>query len=80
RWRDQFNLSLDPVTALAYHDETLPAEGAKVAHFCSMCGPKFCSMKISQEIRASAEAGMQEKAKEFREMGGEIYVTETSVS
>ncbi|HET7273814.1 MAG TPA: phosphomethylpyrimidine synthase ThiC [Longimicrobiaceae bacterium] len=80
RWRDQFNLALDPVTALAYHDETLPAEGAKVAHFCSMCGPKFCSMKISQEIRASAEAGMQEKAKEFKEKGGEIYVTEPSVS
>jgi phosphomethylpyrimidine synthase len=73
RWRDQFNLSLDPVTALSYHDETLPAEGAKIAHFCSMCGPKFCSMRISQEIRASAEAGMQEKSKEFREMGGEIY-------
>ncbi len=80
RWRDQFNLSLDPVTALAYHDETLPAEGAKVAHFCSMCGPKFCSMKISQEIRASAEAGMQEKAKEFRDAGGEIYVPEAAES
>jgi phosphomethylpyrimidine synthase len=51
RWRDQFNLALDPVTAEEYHDETLPAEGAKVAHFCSMCGPKFCSMKISQEVR-----------------------------
>jgi len=51
RWRDQFNLSLDPETAKSYHDETLPAEGAKVAHFCSMCGPKFCSMKISQEVR-----------------------------
>jgi phosphomethylpyrimidine synthase len=76
RWRDQFNLSLDPVTALRYHDETLPAEGAKVAHFCSMCGPKFCSMKISQEIRASAEAGMREKSQEFREKGGEIYLKE----
>ncbi|HEV2149280.1 MAG TPA: phosphomethylpyrimidine synthase ThiC [Longimicrobiaceae bacterium] len=76
RWRDQFNLALDPVTALAYHDETLPAEGAKVAHFCSMCGPKFCSMKITQEIRAAAEAGMQEKSKEFKEMGGEIYLKE----
>jgi phosphomethylpyrimidine synthase len=76
RWRDQFNLALDPETALAYHDETLPAEGAKVAHFCSMCGPKFCSMKISQEIRASAEAGMQEKAREFKEMGSEIYLEE----
>lgn len=51
RWRDQFNLALDPVTALAYHDETLPADGAKVAHFCSMCGPKFCSMKITQDVR-----------------------------
>jgi phosphomethylpyrimidine synthase len=77
RWRDQFNLALDPETALAYHDETLPAEGAKVAHFCSMCGPKFCSMKISQEIRASAEAGMQQKSKEFKEMGGEIYLPES---
>jgi phosphomethylpyrimidine synthase len=76
RWRDQFNLALDPETALAYHDETLPAEGAKVAHFCSMCGPKFCSMKISQEIRASAEAGMQQKSREFKEMGGEIYLKE----
>ncbi|MBA2565426.1 MAG: phosphomethylpyrimidine synthase ThiC [Gemmatimonadetes bacterium] len=56
RWRDQFNLSLDPVTALAYHDETLPAEGAKVAHFCSMCGPKFCSMRITQDVRAHAAA------------------------
>ncbi len=74
RWRDQFNLALDPVTALAYHDETLPADGAKVAHFCSMCGPKFCSMRISQDIRAAAEAGMQNKATEFREAGGEIYV------
>jgi phosphomethylpyrimidine synthase len=74
RWRDQFNLALDPVTALSYHDQTLPAEGAKVAHFCSMCGPKFCSMKISHELRNAAEAGMQEKAREFRESGGEIYV------
>jgi phosphomethylpyrimidine synthase len=73
RWRDQFNLALDPETALAYHDETLPAEGAKIAHFCSMCGPKFCSMKISQEIRA---AGMAEKSREFKDMGGEIYLTE----
>ncbi|MGK9164796.1 phosphomethylpyrimidine synthase ThiC [Inquilinus limosus] len=73
RWRDQFNLSLDPDTALAFHDETLPAEGAKTAHFCSMCGPKFCSMKITQEIRASAEAGMAEMAARFREGGGEIY-------
>ena len=78
RWEDQFNLSLDPVTARAFHDETLPAEGAKVAHFCSMCGPKFCSMRISQDIRDEAarqrEQGMKEKAAEFRERGGEIYV------
>jgi len=76
RWEDQFNLSLDPVRAREYHDETLPAPGAKVAHFCSMCGPRFCSMKISAEIRESAEAGMQEKAKEFRESGGELYRAE----
>jgi phosphomethylpyrimidine synthase len=78
RWEDQFNLALDPVTARAFHDETLPAEGAKVAHFCSMCGPKFCSMRISQDIRDEAarqrELGMQAKADEFRERGGEIYV------
>ncbi|HEX7049918.1 MAG TPA: phosphomethylpyrimidine synthase ThiC [Longimicrobiales bacterium] len=80
RWEDQFNLSLDPVTARAYHDETLPARGAKVAHFCSMCGPKFCSMRISQDIRAEAEAGLREKAREFRERGGEIYVPETAGS
>jgi len=73
RWEDQFNLALDPVTARAYHDETLPAEGAKVAHFCSMCGPKFCSMKITQDVRDYA-AEMERKAKEFRESGGEIYV------
>ncbi|WP_281238044.1 phosphomethylpyrimidine synthase ThiC [Flavobacterium praedii] len=76
RWEDQFNLSLDPDTAREFHDETLPAEGAKVAHFCSMCGPKFCSMKISQEIRdvAEAEKGMQTKSEEFIEQGKEIYV------
>ena len=74
RWEDQFNLALDPVTARAFHDETLPAEGAKVAHFCSMCGPKFCSMRITQDIRAAAEAGMRSKAEEFRERGGEIYL------
>ncbi len=74
RWRDQFNLALDPVTALAYHDETLPAEGAKVAHFCSMCGPKFCSMRITQDLREAA-AGMAEKADEFRARGGELYLT-----
>jgi phosphomethylpyrimidine synthase len=79
RWQDQFNLALDPETARAYHDETLPADGAKVAHFCSMCGPKFCSMKISQEVRDAAEAeekaaaGMREKSEEFREAGSEIY-------
>ena len=73
RWEDQFNLSLDPDTAREYHDETLPADGAKVAHFCSMCGPKFCSMKISQEIRNDAEAGMFEKSEEFKQKGSEIY-------
>lgn len=73
RWEDQFNLALDPDTAREYHDETLPAEGAKVAHFCSMCGPKFCSMKISQEIRDVAEKGMLEKSAEFKEKGKEIY-------
>jgi phosphomethylpyrimidine synthase len=85
RWRDQFNLALDPVTAAEYHDETLPAEGAKVAHFCSMCGPKFCSMKITEDIRRYAaeqglaegeavDAGMQRMADEFREKGSELYV------
>ena len=82
RWRDQFALALDPVTALAYHDETLPAEGAKVAHFCSMCGPKFCSMKITQDVReyatrlgaGEAERGMEQKAAEFRAGGGALYV------
>jgi phosphomethylpyrimidine synthase len=74
RWEDQFNLSLDPDTARAYHDETLPADGAKVAHFCSMCGPKFCSMKITQEIRESAEQGMFDKSQEFIEKGKEIYL------
>ena len=73
RWEDQFNLALDPETARAFHDETLPAEGAKLAHFCSMCGPKFCSMKITQDVRDYAEA-MERKAAEFREGGGEIYV------
>ncbi|MCZ6743041.1 MAG: phosphomethylpyrimidine synthase ThiC [Alphaproteobacteria bacterium] len=74
RWRDQFNLSLDPDTALSYHDETLPAEGAKVAHFCSMCGPKFCSMKITQEVREYAEKGMAEMSQAFKDTGGEIYL------
>jgi phosphomethylpyrimidine synthase len=85
RWEDQFNLAMDPVTARAYHDETLPAEGAKVAHFCSMCGPKFCSMELTQQVREYAaarqmndaearRAGMSEKAVEFRKTG-EIYVS-----
>lgn len=80
RWEDQFNLGLDPDTARAFHDETLPKESAKVAHFCSMCGPKFCSMKITQDVRdyaasleRDAEAGMAEKSKEFRESGSAIY-------
>ena len=94
RWEDQFRLAIDPDTAMAYHDETLPKENAKVAHFCSMCGPKFCSMKISQEVREFArlnpstttlatqpgviaikqiDSGFEEKAKEFREGGSEIY-------
>ncbi|HEY8400002.1 MAG TPA: phosphomethylpyrimidine synthase ThiC [Cytophagaceae bacterium] len=85
RWEDQFNLSLDPETAREFHDETLPAEGAKVAHFCSMCGPNFCSMKITQDVREYAEKsglqeeealkkGLEEKAKEFAETGGNIYL------
>lgn len=85
RWEDQFNLSLDPERAREYHDETLPAQGAKIAHFCSMCGPKFCSMKISQEVRDYAakkevneqnalEVGMQEKSQEFKDKGSEVYL------
>jgi phosphomethylpyrimidine synthase len=84
RWEDQFNLSLDPETAREFHDETLPAEGAKTAHFCSMCGPHFCSMKITEDVRkyavehgltneAAIESGMQEKRKEFLESGAEVY-------
>lgn len=73
RWEDQFNLSLDPDTAREFHDETLPAEGAKIAHFCSMCGPKFCSMKITHEIRESAANGMFEKSEEFKIKGSSIY-------
>ena len=84
RWDDQFHLSLDPETARAYHDETLPQEGAKVAHFCSMCGPKFCSMEITQQVReyarehgvdeaAAVDAGLEEKAREFVEQGSELY-------
>jgi phosphomethylpyrimidine synthase len=85
RWEDQFNLGLDPELAKEYHDETLPAEGAKIAHFCSMCGPKFCSMKISQEVRDFAAVnevigdevfakGMEEKSKEFKDNGSEVYL------
>ncbi|MDP5255829.1 MULTISPECIES: phosphomethylpyrimidine synthase ThiC [unclassified Vibrio] len=74
RWEDQFNLSLDPVTARQYHDETLPQESGKVAHFCSMCGPKFCSMKISHEVREYANQGMQQKAQEFHQQGAELYI------
>ena len=84
RWEDQFNLALDPDTARDYHDETLPAQGAKVAHFCSMCGPKFCAMKITQDVREYArdrgvavetafDQGMEEKSREFREAGSRIY-------
>ncbi|MEW6159829.1 MAG: phosphomethylpyrimidine synthase ThiC [Verrucomicrobiota bacterium] len=84
RWEDQFNLSLDPVTAREFHDETLPQEGAKTAHFCSMCGPHFCSMKITEDVRKFAaeqgmaedqaiRAGMEQKAREFVEKGAEIY-------
>jgi phosphomethylpyrimidine synthase len=84
RWEDQFHLSLDPETAREFHDETLPAEGAKVAHFCSMCGPHFCSMKITQDVRDYAASlgvaeeqalarGMEEKSEEFRREGAEIY-------
>ncbi|KPK09799.1 MAG: thiamine biosynthesis protein ThiC [Acidithiobacillales bacterium SG8_45] len=73
RWEDQFNLSLDPERAREFHDETLPKDGHKVAHFCSMCGPKFCSMKITQEVREYANKGMEEKAVEFKQKGAEIY-------
>jgi phosphomethylpyrimidine synthase len=84
RWEDQFNLSLDPETAREFHDETLPAQGAKLAHFCSMCGPHFCSMKITQDVRdyaakvgveeqSALELGMKEKAEEFKRSGGKIY-------
>ena len=90
RWKDQFNLSLDPDTARAYHDETLPSENAKVAHFCSMCGPNFCSMKITQDVRDYASKhgitdqeaivkGMEEKSKEFNEKGAEVYLEEDKV-
>jgi len=75
RWQDQFNLSLDPVTARAFHDATLPAEGAKSAHFCSMCGPHFCSMKLTQDVRdvVAAQEGMAAKAAEFKAGGSQLY-------
>jgi phosphomethylpyrimidine synthase len=86
RWEDQFNLGLDPDTARAYHDETLPQDGAKTAHFCSMCGPHFCSMKITEDVRKYAaeqglseadalNAGMAEKSREFTESGSELYAS-----
>ncbi|HZP58831.1 MAG TPA: phosphomethylpyrimidine synthase ThiC, partial [Opitutaceae bacterium] len=85
RWEDQFNLSLDPERAREFHDATLPQESAKSAHFCSMCGPQFCSMKITDDVRRYAEehglgadeaieAGLQAKADEFRQAGGELYL------
>ncbi len=74
RWEDQFNLSLDPERARSFHDETLPAAPAKSAHFCSMCGPKFCSMKISHDLKRIAEEGMQQKSAEFVELGSRVYV------
>jgi phosphomethylpyrimidine synthase len=88
RWEDQFNLSLDPEKARSFHDETLPQEGAKSAHFCSMCGPNFCSMKITEDVRRYAEEkglsdekaladGMAEKSEEFKKRGGEVYVSKT---
>lgn len=85
RWQDQFNLSLDPDKAREFHDQTLPKEGHKLAHFCSMCGPHFCAMKITQDVRDYAkakgisnvqkavEAGMAEKASEFKDQGAELY-------
>ncbi len=75
RWEDQFNLSLDPEKAREYHDQTMPKEAHKVAHFCSMCGPKFCSMKISQEVRQFADNGMKEMAEKFKTSGSELYQT-----
>jgi phosphomethylpyrimidine synthase len=80
RWQDQFNLGLDPDTAREYHDETLPKEAHKVAHFCSMCGPKFCSMKITQDVRDYAatlndkEAGMAQMSEKFKALGEQVYV------
>ena len=74
RWQDQFNLAIDPDQARSYHDETLPATGAKTAHFCSMCGPKFCSMKISHELKDLAAQGMAMKSAEFKEAGAKLYL------
>jgi phosphomethylpyrimidine synthase len=87
RWEDQFNLGLDPDTARAFHDETLPKEAHKTAHFCSMCGPKFCSMKITQEVRdyaanmtdnekadLEAATGMAQMSQKFKDMGSEVYI------
>ncbi|GAB4241603.1 MAG: hypothetical protein Kow0032_29580 [Methyloligellaceae bacterium] len=94
RWQDQFNLGLDPDTARSFHDETLPKEAHKVAHFCSMCGPKFCSMKITQDVRdyaeglsdnekaalyPDAEEGMRQMSEKFREMGSKVYVDAEAV-
>ncbi|MBT7924693.1 MAG: phosphomethylpyrimidine synthase, partial [Opitutae bacterium] len=87
RWEDQFNLSLDPEKAREFHDQTLPHENAKTSHFCSMCGPNFCSMRITEDVRRYADEqgldtedaltiGMQEKADEFRALGGEVYLEE----
>ena len=88
RWEDQFNLSLDPITARSFHDETLPQNGAKTAHFCSMCGPHFCSMKISEDVRQYAaeqaiseeveaiQKGMEEKSREFVDAGAEVYIAD----
>ena len=82
RWEDQFNLSLDPDTARSYHDETLPKEAHKLAHFCSMCGPKFCSMEITQQVRdyaaqlAAKDAGMAEMSEKFIASGATVYVEE----
>ena len=84
RWEDQFHLGLDPEKAKEFHDETLPKDAHKVAHFCSMCGPHFCSMKITQDVRdyaaehgvdetAALQAGMEAKSREFREQGAEVY-------
>jgi len=80
RWEDQFNLALDPERARDFHDQTLPKEAHKVAHFCSMCGPKFCSMKITQEVRDYAESGMADMSDKFRNSGGEIYLEEADAA